>query len=153
MRTRFTVLGFVLATASLAVVVPATAATTVTTATAATTGTIRSTVTTAPEVSAAPSNCPAGALCGYTGANYTGSEGKLFGDNPDLNVSGDVWNNVDSIYNNGNSDNAVVYRDENYTGVHLACLYRGTGFPNMQSRLPDLYHHIWSNFWITIPCT
>jgi hypothetical protein len=115
----------------------------------------RSTVTTMPKVSAAPSTCPAGALCGYTGANYTGREGELFGDNPDLNVPGDVWNNVASIYNNGQHDNVVVYRGENYSsdGGHQACLYRQTGFPNMGSQLPGLYHHIWSNFWITQPCT
>lgn len=115
----------------------------------------RSTVTTAPKVSAAPSRCPLGDLCGYTGPNYTGSVGQLAGDNPDLNVPGDIWNNVASIYNNGAHDNAIVYRGENYSsdGGHEACLYRQTGFPNMQSQLPGLYHHIWSNFWITQPCT
>lgn len=124
-------------------------------ATVATSSSNRSTATTALAASAAPSSCPLGALCGYTGANYTGSEGKLFGDNPNLNVAGDVWNNVASIYNNGQSDNVVVYRGENYSsdGGHEACLYRQTGFPNMQSQLPGLYHHIWSNFWITQPCT
>jgi len=126
-------------------------------ATAGTAGTAmdRLTVATAQKASAAPSGCRLGYLCGYTGPNYTGSLGKLFEDNRDLNVPGDIWNNVASIYNNGAHDNVIVYRGENYSsdGGHEACLYRQTGFPNMKSQLPGLYHHIWSNFWITQPCT
>ena len=121
----------------------------------ATTGASAATVTTAAKATPAPHGCPLTYVCGYTGPNYTGSMGKLQYDNSDLNVPGDIWNNVASIYNNGAHDNVIVYRGENYSsdGGHEACLYRQTGFPNMQSQLPGLYHHIWSNFWITQPCT
>jgi hypothetical protein len=150
-RARLAVLGLVLAAASLTVVVPAA------TATAATTN---APGTPAAVASAAPANCPLHCLCGYTNPSYVGSiaagtEGCLEGDNTDLNVPGDVWNNVASIYNNGASDNVIVYRGEDYSsdGGHEACFYRQTGFPDMQSQLPGLYHHIWSNFWIATPCT
>jgi Peptidase inhibitor family I36 len=163
-RARLTAVGFALAAASLAIAVPATAATTST----ATTSSVTATTSIAPQAVAAPgaatakapSNCPLGCLCGYTRPNYVGSmaaftEGCLQGDNLDLNVPGDVWNNVASIFNNGAYDNVKVYRNTDYShaGGHWACLYKGTGFANMQSQLPGIYHHLWSNYWVDTPCT
>lgn len=152
MLKRSAILGLSLAAASLTAGAPAIAAT------AAPPHASTSTVTTtAREATAAPANCPAGDLCGYTSPNYVGSvaagtEGELAGNNLNLNVANDVWNRVASIYNHGRTDNVRVYRGENYSS-NTACLYKGTGFPNMASQLPNLYHHIWSNLWITSNCT
>lgn len=155
---KLAVVGAVIASApgtAILSTVGASASTTHAVATTATSVISRPTGTTTPKASPAPTNCPLHDLCGYTAPNYKGSEGKLAMDNRNLNVPGDVWNNVASIYNNGATYNVIVFRGENYSsdGGHEACLYKQTGFPNMQSQLPGLYHHIWSNFWIKQPCT
>jgi hypothetical protein len=161
-RMRAAVFGLVLVAAGLAAAVPSLAATTTTSATRATAAkapTARSTATTAQKAATPPDNCPKGDLCGYTGANYVGNtathtEGELAGNNADLNQPNSIWNQVDSIYNNGRTDNVKVFRGENYNsdGGHVACLDLGTGFNNMNAQLPGLYHHIWSNEWQTSKC-
>lgn len=156
-RMRVAIFGLVLAATGVAAAVPSLAATTTTSAARATTAktaTAKSVSTTAQKAATAPDNCPKGDLCGYTGANYVGNtathtEGELAGSNADLNEANSIWNQVDSIYNNGRTDHVQVFRGENYNsdGGHVACLNLGTGFNNMQAQLPGLYHHIWSNKW------
>jgi hypothetical protein len=97
----------------------------------------------------APANCPHGATCGYRGTSYAGLCGILYGSNLDLNVPGDCWNNVDSVYNNGNFCDDFLIRGENWDddGGHYVDLYQYTGLVNLATQAPGLYHHIWSNLW------
>jgi Peptidase inhibitor family I36 len=99
---------------------------------------------------AAPDNCPLGYVCGYTEGYPNGFCGELQGNNTDLNHSGDCWNNVYSVYNNGAVCNVFLYRGENYSsdGGHEVNLFLHTGL-YLKTAAPGLYHHIWSNHWCT----
>jgi len=66
---------------------------------------------------AAPANCQSGATCGFTGANYTGSYGNVFGDNSNLTFS--PWTGVHSVWNNGNYCNDQLFTSTGWTGNSL----------------------------------
>lgn len=103
-----------------------------------------------PTAQPAPPSCPSQYVCGYTGPNYTGSIGVLIQDNPDLTGSGSIWENVDSIYNNGAQCEVWMYRWKNYVADgHVVGFKMQTGFKNLQTQAPGLYHHTWSNHWCT----
>jgi hypothetical protein len=113
---------------------------------------VKTTLSKSPDTPArpdAPDNCPHGATCGYLGASYFFLCGIVYGSNPDLNVPGDCWNNVDSVYNNGNYCDDFLYRYEDYNldDGHWVDLYQYTGLANLATQAPGLYHHIWSNMW------
>jgi hypothetical protein len=98
---------------------------------------------------AAPANCPAGATCGYTGENYTGSEGILYGDNSNLTGSGSIWESIESVWNHGNSCNVVLYHNTGYnpdSGSYT--LNRGHGLADIASVNEGLWHHTYSNLWV-----
>jgi hypothetical protein len=140
-----TMVGLAGATLGLTATAPAHAATTSVTA---------SRLTAKP--AGAPTTCPAGYVCGYTGENYTGREGMLEGDNPNLAVSGDVWENIESVFNHGNSCNVVLYTDTGYNpdggGWFLNRYIPNTtntgGLPDIASVNEGLWHHVYSNFWV-----
>jgi hypothetical protein len=102
----------------------------------------------------APANCPAGATCGYTGENYTGREGILQGDNSNLEAPGDVWENIESVFNHGNSCNVVLFTDTGYNpdggGWFLNREIGGKngGLPDIASVNEGLWHHVYSNLWV-----
>ncbi len=103
-----------------------------------------------PTAQPAPPSCPSQYVCGYTGPNYTGSIGVLISDNPDLTGPGSIWENVDSIYNNGAQCEVWMYRAKNYAeDGHVVGFKMQTGFKNLQTQAPGLYHHTWSNHWCT----
>ena len=124
-------------------------------ATASTAVVTHSMVKIAPAAPAAPAGCPSGDLCGWTKDNYTGSIGKLVGNNTTLPSI--PWHSVESIFNNGTAcaggvtGNVWVYQGTNYNsnGGHVAELHPGTGFNDMQAQLPALVDHVYSNHWCT----
>jgi hypothetical protein len=96
----------------------------------------------------APPTCPAQYVCGYTGPNYTGKAGFLIGNNSDLTGPGSIWEQVDSIYNNGAVCEVWMYRWKNYVADgHVVGFRINTGFTNLETQAPGLYHHTWSNHW------
>jgi Peptidase inhibitor family I36 len=126
--------------AATAAVSPATATTTHT----------ASAATYIPAAQPAPPSCPPQYVCGYTGPNYTGQEGVLIEDNPDLTLYPIPWEHVDSIYNNGVQCEVWMYRWKNYLkDGHVVGFKMQTGFKNLQTQAPGLYHHTWSNHWCT----
>ena len=123
-------------------------------ATASTAVVTRSMAKFAPAAPAVPSGCPSGDLCGWTKDNYTGTIGKLVGNNTTLPSI--PWHRSQSSTMaprcaGGVTGNVWVYRGTNYNsdGGHVAELHPGTGFNNMQSQLPGLVDHIYSNHWCT----
>ena len=93
---------------------------------------------------AAPANCQSGALCGFTGANFTGSYGNLHGDNTNLVFS--PWTGVDSVYNNGNLCSVRIFSGTSFSGTGVS-LPIGYQYTDLQSQAPVFYHHIYSNDW------
>jgi hypothetical protein len=92
-------------------------------------------------------------VCGWTGDNYTGTMGALLQNNTTLPTI--PWHEIDSVYNNGapctiyTAGNVWIYRGTDYDsdGGHVAEIHPGTGFPDMQTELPGLWHHVYSNHW------
>jgi hypothetical protein len=131
----------------IATITPATAAVTAATHVAYSSSAAATYIATAQP---APPSCPAQYVCGYTGPNYTGSMGALIGNNADLTGPGSIWQNVDSIYNNGVQCEVWMYRWKNYVGDgHVVGFRMQTGFKNLQTQAPGIYHHTWSNHWCT----
>jgi hypothetical protein len=88
--------------------------------------------------SAAPPNCPAGALCIYPDPGYSGGLGTLYGNNPDFtrlptsthNCGNGTWDNcVSSAFNNGTQCTVYLFSGYSYTGVKHT-LSRGDGYYN-----------------------
>lgn len=92
---------------------------------------------------AAKSDCPSGALCVWTGTNFTGTMGKVFGDNNDLTMYY-AFNNAKSVYNNGNSCDVTIYTGTNHSGYRIT-VYRGDAFSMSSSSV--FYNDIASNNW------
>ena len=65
--------------------------------------------------SAAISDCPAGYVCLWATTNYSGQRWQGQSNNPTL----PSWidQNADSLYNNGNTCEAVFWNGTNYTGT------------------------------------
>lgn len=111
------------------------------------------------------SSCPASYLCFWVDAGFSGAMGKLSGSNTNWTVFSQStcqtrnWNDCASaLYNNGNSDQALVWEDAGYTGGY-ACVARGT---TMYSNLANwtyadnshsMNDSISSNDWTTNACT
>lgn len=101
-----------------------------------------------PIASAAPAGCPSGATCGWTGENYTGKIGILYGNNRDLTKYAAVWDHVESVYNNGKYCTVWLYHWKNYNGSGgWEYLARGVGLRDIASVGEGLWHHTWSNHW------
>lgn len=92
-------------------------------------------------------SCPLGAVCGWTGVNYTGTRGVVYEDNKTLPTI--PWHEINSIWNNGAECSVTIYRGTDYDsdGGHEATLYRRTGFYDMKEQLPGLWDHVYSNRW------
>ena len=111
------------------------------------------------------SSCPSTYLCFWVNANWGGNWGKLAGPNPAWSVfgqsecAGGNWNDCASaLYNNGQSDQALVWQNNSYKGGY-ACVARGTTmysdlanwtYANNSASLND---SISSNDWTTDACT
>lgn len=111
-------------------------------------------------VPAATSSCPAGYLCFWVNAGYTGNMGKFAGNNPwwgqfsQAQCKSGTWNDcASSLYNHGNYDAVFVYQDINYGGGR-ACVARGTAWSNLTTMYSNDGHGlndaITSNQWRTV---
>jgi hypothetical protein len=88
---------------------------------------------------AAPAGCGSGNLCFWNNSGFNDGPGQLAGTNPNWGVfahgscpSG-TWDNcVSSLFNNGNTSAANVWRYTNYGGAG-ACWAKGTGNSNLAS--------------------
>jgi hypothetical protein len=96
--------------------------------------------------SAQANSCPAGYLCAWTASGYTGTMGKVAGNNTNL-LQYSVMANADSVYNNGTRCSVDVYAALNYQGASLF-MDRGTGYTNLGTG-PTLpwYHYLASDKW------
>lgn len=94
---------------------------------------------------AAKSDCPAGALCVWTQPNYGGTMGKVYGNNNDLTIYY-AFNNVKSLYNNGNDCDVTVYTGRNHTGYGMN-VDRGDAIPELSVN-SVFYNDISSNQWV-----
>jgi hypothetical protein len=75
--------------------------------------------------------------------------GRLFGNNRNLTGRGSIWQRVESVWNNGQHCNAVLYHDTNYNPAGgLYVLNRGHGLPNIATVHEGLWHHVYSNLWV-----
>ncbi|MFE5581851.1 peptidase inhibitor family I36 protein [Kitasatospora sp. NPDC056531] len=100
----------------------------------------------APAAEAAPAGCNAGGLCVYWGSNYSGSVQTVYQDNNDLSMYSNFNDSLGgSAFNNGNSCNVVVYTQKNAQGTGWI-LYRGTGWTQIYSNVPQIL----SNRWCTV---
>jgi hypothetical protein len=92
---------------------------------------------------AAKSDCPSGALCVWTGTNYSGTMGKVFGNNNDLTMYY-AFNNAKSLYNNGNSCDVTIYTGTNRSGYRIT-VYRGDAYNLSDTSV--FRNNISSNHW------
>ncbi|MEU9448847.1 peptidase inhibitor family I36 protein [Streptomyces sp. NPDC048277] len=99
---------------------------------------------------AVPSGCSAGYLCFWVNIGYSDGPGKLSGTNANWTAfshstcASKTWNDcASSIYNDGTTDNAVVYTDANYSGSS-GVIDKGTG-GDLTSAWNDV---ISSNSWV-----
>lgn len=90
----------------------------------------------------APAHCNSGAMCGFTGAYFTGSYGNLQGTNANLVYF--PWTSVDSVYNNGNQCDVTIFSGTGFSG-YQTLIQRGYQYGNLQTDNPVYYHHIYSN--------
>lgn len=97
----------------------------------------------APEASAAAGDCPSGATCAWTGVNFTGSMGPVWGNNTNDKQYA-TWANVESVGNNGTQCEDWVFQNENYGGASF-----GIQIGYVSSNLSGTWawHHLWSNHW------
>ncbi|MEU1273265.1 peptidase inhibitor family I36 protein [Streptomyces sp. NPDC005799] len=95
------------------------------------------------QANAAYSECPAGALCAYVGANGAGSPGPVYDDNTNLQQY-TKFANVVSLYNHGNNCNVRIYYGLSYTGANYV-LARGYANDDLTGYV--WYHHVYSNDW------
>lgn len=89
------------------------------------------------------SDCPAGYLCAYLGANGAGTPGKVSGDNANL-LQYYKFDNAVSLYNHGNSCNVKIYSGLNWSGYSFV-LDRGFIVPNLSGTV--WYKNVASNDW------
>lgn len=94
----------------------------------------------APEASA---DCPSGATCAYTGINFTGSQGPLWGNNTN-DAQYYTWANAESVSNNGTQCADWIYQDTNYGGGNFVLPIH-----YVVSNLSGTWgwHHLYSNHW------
>lgn len=98
-------------------------------------------VATAPAASAA--SCPSGATCAYTGTNFTGSQGPVYGNNTD-DAQYSTWANAESISNNGTQCTDWIYYGKNYGNPNFS-LAVGYVVSNLSGSWG--WHHLYSNHW------
>jgi hypothetical protein len=88
-------------------------------------------------------------LCAYLRPDGSGDPGTVSGDNRNL-LQYNKFNNAESLYNNGNSCDVVVFSGLNYTGFDEN-ITRGTVVRNLYSSSNGyyraLYHNVASNDW------
>ncbi|NEB12046.1 hypothetical protein G3I32_24920 [Streptomyces coelicoflavus] len=89
--------------------------------------------------------CRSGALCAYTQANGYGDPGEVFGDNDNLRQY-TKFDDVASIWNNGESCNVELFEGLNHSGDSYV-LNRGWATYDLKNDRPDFYHDIDSNDW------
>ncbi|MCI3276790.1 peptidase inhibitor family I36 protein [Streptomyces cylindrosporus] len=96
-------------------------------------------------LAAAPSGCPSGALCVYSGLNYTGSHSYLQDCNRYWSAFG--RDNISaSWFNNGTSGRwARIWVDPNFGSANWSANARGTGDPDGRDRVA--YNAGSSNDW------
>lgn len=97
----------------------------------------------APTAMAAPAGCPSGATCAYTGTDFTGSVGPIYGNNSNLTVYS-TFRNVESIYNNGTQCEDFMFYGTNLTGSSFGI---PIGYQNQNLAGSWAWHHIDSNQW------
>jgi hypothetical protein len=109
--------------------------------------------------------CPAGSLCFWVDQNFGGARGQLSGNNTDWGVftqpscqdgagggpySNGTWNDcASSLFNNGNSDAVMVYRDSGYRS-NSYCVPKGVSraaLPVWPSTSEPMNDEISSNQW------
>ena len=94
----------------------------------------------APQASA---SCPSGATCAYTGINFTGSQGPLYGNNTN-DAQYNTWANAESIVNNGTQCADWIYQNTNYGGGN-SIVPIGYVVSNLSGTWG--WHHLYSNHW------
>ena len=94
----------------------------------------------APQASA---SCPSGATCAYTGINFTGSQGPLWGNNTN-DAQYNTWANAESILNNGTQCADWIYQNTNYGGGNFVVPI-GYVVSNLSGTWG--WHHLYSNHW------
>ena len=89
---------------------------------------------------AAPSDCPSGYTCSYSGYNYTNDAWQQpsthkFANCVDVMAIGwrSYGNVISSTFNNGRSQNSYLYKGQNQTGGKGLLILRGQGFGNVGS--------------------
>ncbi|MFW6690355.1 peptidase inhibitor family I36 protein [Streptomyces sp. MAR4 CNX-425] len=100
---------------------------------------------TATPASAAWGGCRSGALCAYVQPNGGGDPGEVFGDNSNLRQY-TKFDNVESIWNNGNNCNVRLYEGLSRSGDSYV-LSRGYATYDLYATRRDFYHDIDSNNW------
>ncbi len=89
----------------------------------------------------APKNCAVGALCAYSGTDYTGAATVIKGDNRDL-MHTRALQRVKSLYNNGRYD-VVVWNRKDFKGRSIEIpRYRGE-----KMLAADFGHSVVSDKW------
>jgi hypothetical protein len=97
-------------------------------------------VAASPEASA---SCPSGATCAYTGINFTGSQGPVYGNNSN-DAQYYTWSHAESISNNGTQCADWIYQNTNYGGGNFVLPIH-----YVVSNLSGTWgwHHLYSNHW------
>ncbi|MFC8533018.1 peptidase inhibitor family I36 protein [Streptomyces sp. NPDC057249] len=102
---------------------------------------------TATPASAAWSDCGSGNLCAYLSDNGVGDPGEVSGNNTNLEQY-NKFNNAESLYNNGNSCDVIIYDERNYTGDSFI-LHRGKVVSNLDTWYGgDYADDVASNRWV-----
>jgi hypothetical protein len=100
-------------------------------------------ILTAAGATPALASCPSGATCSYTGINFTGSQGPVWGNNTnDRQYS--TWANAESIKNNGTQCEDWIFKYENYGNPNFG-IPLGYQVSNLSGTWG--WHHLWSNHW------
>lgn len=94
---------------------------------------------------AAPNDCPRGYTCSYSGYNYTNDPWQQpsthkFANCVDVMAIGwrSYGNVISSTFNNGRSQNSLLYRGQNQTGGKGLFVQRGQGYSNVGSFNDDI---------------
>lgn len=87
--------------------------------------------------------CPSGATCSYTGTNYTGQAGPVYGNNTN-DYQYYTWSHAESVANNGTQCTDWLYQNENYGGYDFY-LYIGYEAGTLSGTV--YWHHLESNHW------
>jgi hypothetical protein len=99
--------------------------------------------TATPQASAAAGDCPKGATCSWTGTNYTGTMGPVYGNNTNDQQYA-TWANSESVANNGSQCEDWVFSAQGYGGSSIG-LQIGYGVSNESGTW--MWHHLYSNHW------